>query len=389
MIRQWDFWLIVVRAWIVIFAVDSAFPLLPDIANLFGTSKSYLQALSAVEQIVFAIAILISFRLTNRVGPRRALFTTTGLFGVAQLCSSASPNLLTFAVLQVIAFAAAAASYSAAISMLRATFPDRFVEARAYYGSLVTLAPVCAPVIGSTIAAYSGWRPVFLVGGIAGLAFSLLGLAKTGDRATTKEKKAGLNELIRVIQDPEIRSIMARLGSLQAVTALLVISLPFFLAQTYSLSVSPRGLIVAALSSAVIIASLVCARLVKAHGSEPASKLGYAIFALCLLANMAWLLQTGFAFILASVLCAQVAMAFLVPVLYGRATSTNVTNKDAVISLLVFAQTAFWAAGNGIASLISVGARELLFGTTALLILGPALLSRWPSAKPLQDTLSK
>src|SRR5580698_7766999 len=100
MIRQWDFWLIVVRAWIVIFAVDSAFPLLPDIANLFGTSKSYLQALSAVEQIVFAIAILISFRLTNRVGPRRALFTTTGLFGVAQLCSSASPNLLTFAVLQ-------------------------------------------------------------------------------------------------------------------------------------------------------------------------------------------------------------------------------------------------------------------------------------------------
>ena len=145
-------------------STDMYLPALPIMRTALNTSVDEMQLTLSVFLIGFAVAQLFCGPLADRYGRKPVIAWGMVLFLLASVgCSSADSieELLLYRLIQAVG---ACTGPVLGRAMIRDIYgPERAASIYSYLASIMALAPAIAPIIGGWVAAYWGWREVFLL----------------------------------------------------------------------------------------------------------------------------------------------------------------------------------------------------------------------------------
>lgn len=164
-------------------SIDMNLPALPALADGFGVEPGDAQLSIGLFLLGFAAAQLGCGPLSDRFGRRPVLLAGLGLFAAAGLCCGLAPSLPVLLACRVLQGAGACAGTVLARAVIRDLFSGEAAAAKLSQATaIMALGPILAPAAGALVLAAFGWRAIFLVLGLGGLALLLaaaFGLAET------------------------------------------------------------------------------------------------------------------------------------------------------------------------------------------------------------------
>ena len=188
------------------FAVDMYLPALPSIGSSLNTSMPAVQASLMVFFIAMGVGQIIYGPVSDMLGRKRPLFFGLAVFALASVGCALAPDIQTLIVLRFIQGLGA----SAAMVIPRAVVRDLHtgVDAARLMSLLMlvfSVSPILAPLFGSLLIDWLGWRSVFwAITIIAVLGLILLTTSLTETRppaqrvnSTVRSALAGYGVLLR------------------------------------------------------------------------------------------------------------------------------------------------------------------------------------------------
>lgn len=180
------------------------FPVIPAVKADFGLSEGLAQLAFSVGVFALAFSTLVYGTLGDRYGRRPVLLAGLALF----LLGSAITALVTSFEALLIGRLIQALGAGCGITLARAIARDVYgaeglIKAIAYLTLFFALGSLTAPAIGGVLVDYAGWRSIFIVTSLAGLAViagTYFVIPETGARAAADRAApmtAGLLELLR------------------------------------------------------------------------------------------------------------------------------------------------------------------------------------------------
>lgn len=261
-------------------STDMYLPSLPDIGRLLSASAAEVQLTLSAYLVGFAIGQIFYGPAADRYGRKPVLLVALAIYSVASLGCAGAPNIEVLIALRVLQSVGA----SGAIVIARTIVRDLYAGPRAgrelsLMGSIMALAPVVAPLIGSLLHTAFGWRANFLVPLGVGVVAALLVWRKLPE--TLPRRPDGPSSAARV---PAVfrslaghRGFLAHLGIVALSYAGLFAWLSgssFVLQDLYGLSPFQFGLAFAAGSVGFFIGTMIAARLVTRVGLDRTIGLG-------------------------------------------------------------------------------------------------------------------
>jgi EmrB/QacA subfamily drug resistance transporter len=169
-------WLVLLATSVAVFMsfldvtiVNIAFP---DIRASFGdTSLAGLSWVLNAYNIVFAALLVPAGRLADRVGRRRLFFVGLWTFLVASVACGLAPSAEALVASRIVQAAGAAALVPTSLALLLPEFPlEQRATATAIWGATGAVAAATGPSLGGVLVDATGWRLVFFVNLVFGLA---------------------------------------------------------------------------------------------------------------------------------------------------------------------------------------------------------------------------
>ena len=170
--------LIVASTVLGLMGTDLVLPAVPSLPEALGGDAAAAQLVLAAYVAGTAVGLLIFGALGDRFGTRILLIGSLLLTGVVSLASAASPDIATLIALRAVQGAVASGPAVFAPAIVKALFDEAgAVRAIGLLGSIESLAPALAPLLGVWLLAIGGWGLSFeLIGGLAvllAIAFAL------------------------------------------------------------------------------------------------------------------------------------------------------------------------------------------------------------------------
>ncbi|HSD80190.1 MAG TPA: DHA2 family efflux MFS transporter permease subunit, partial [Solirubrobacteraceae bacterium] len=149
--------------------VNIAFPDLR--ADFGGSSLSSLSWVLNAYAIVFAALLVPAGRLADRVGRRRLFLAGLVTFLAASALCGLAPSVPVLVAARVVQAAGAAALVPTSLALLLPEFPlEQRATATALWGATGAVAAATGPSLGGLLVEATGWRAVFLVNLVIGMA---------------------------------------------------------------------------------------------------------------------------------------------------------------------------------------------------------------------------
>jgi ACS family hexuronate transporter-like MFS transporter len=144
--------------------------LAPDLQDSIGWSELDYSRMVNAFQLAYAITMVLSGRLLDRIGARLGLAASVVLWSVAEAAHAFARTPLGFGVARFALGAGEAANFPAALKAVTEWFPaDERALATGLFNSGVALGTIVASIgVPLTVAAY-GWRAAFVATGLLGL----------------------------------------------------------------------------------------------------------------------------------------------------------------------------------------------------------------------------
>lgn len=152
-------------------AIDMYLPAFPRIAESFGVQVPDIQRTLATYFIGLALGQLVYGPLADRFGRKPPLYFGLALFVLASAGCAMTWNVGSLAGLRFVQALGGCAEMVIARAIVRDLFDDK--QAAKVFSSLMLvmgLAPILAPLVGGFLAIHIGWRAIFWLIGIAGMA---------------------------------------------------------------------------------------------------------------------------------------------------------------------------------------------------------------------------
>lgn len=166
-------WLLILGALIAFapMSIDMYLPSLPTIATEFGAEPSAAQFTLASFFIGLALGQVLHGPLADRYGRKPPLYAGLALYVAASVGCALAPDVVTLTVLRFVQATGGCAGIVIARTVVRDRFDAR-TSARVYSLLMLVmgLAPILAPFAGGWILAFAGWRAIFAVLALFGLA---------------------------------------------------------------------------------------------------------------------------------------------------------------------------------------------------------------------------
>lgn len=169
-------------------SIDMFLPSMPDIADEFGSSESFLTLGVTLFLVSFAGSQLFYGPASDRWGRRPILFFGLSLYvlgGLMCLAATSAEMLVIGRVLQGIGGGVGPAMGNAMV--LDLFDREGATKMIGYQAIVMPLAPAIAPIIGGVIAYFLGWRAVFVALTGVGVLFALWYAATLGETRPAKE----------------------------------------------------------------------------------------------------------------------------------------------------------------------------------------------------------
>lgn len=186
-------------------SVDMYLPAFAQIGQRFGSAVPQLTLASYFAG--FALGQLLQGLLADRFGRRAALAAGLGLYTLASLACAGAQTGLEFCAFRALAAFGAAASVVVPRAMVRDIADGR--EAGTLMSDVLlvmSVAPVVAPVLGSLLLRIAGWRVIFVVAALYGVACLYLLARHVPETLAADRRSLGLREAARsygkVLREP-------------------------------------------------------------------------------------------------------------------------------------------------------------------------------------------
>jgi len=254
-------------------AIDLYLPALPAIAAGLGAPVEHVQWSITVFLAGFALGMLGYGPLSDRYGRRPLLLAGIALFIVASLGC-----LLAVEVEQLIAARFLQALGGGAASVLaRAVVRDLFQSAEAIrklslMAMVTAVAPLLAPLLGSQLLAYFGWRATFaalLLWGLLSLfvVWRLLPESLPAELRGRLSWQAAFAAYLRLLADLAALGLLLAGGMSFAAMFAYITGSPFYLIELQGLTPTAYSLLFAANALGIFAANWLNSRLLRRHGA--------------------------------------------------------------------------------------------------------------------------
>ncbi|MDR3372351.1 MAG: MFS transporter [Ancalomicrobiaceae bacterium] len=154
--------------------IDLILPALPDLPAALGSTPAAAQLVVAAYVAGTAIGLISFGELASKVDPRRLLSGSLALFGIVTLLAGQSQSMEWLIGMRFVQGMVSAAPAVFAPGFIRAMYEDhQAIRAIGFLGSINSIAPALAPIIGGWLSLQFGWRSSFWVTGALAIALAL------------------------------------------------------------------------------------------------------------------------------------------------------------------------------------------------------------------------
>lgn len=273
-------------------SIDSSLPALPLIARSLGAPASLLQLTLSAFVLSFGFAQLVLGPLSDRYGRRPVLLLGMGVYVLAGVGCTIVSDARVLIALRLLQGAGACAGTVCARAIAQDLSRDRASATfrQAILSAVNGLAPVIAPLLGAVILATLGWRQIYGVLALIGLAlFAMiaLGIPETSPRVGG----AFVEAYRRVLRLPRTTGLALTVGIGFFGFFALITGSPFVLIAQMHLTTTQFALTFALNATVFTIAAAISGRL--ARRIDPELLLGTGV-ALLLASSIAACIVDGF-----------------------------------------------------------------------------------------------
>ncbi len=281
------------------FAIDMYLPALPSIGGSLGASAGAVQASLMAFFISLGLGQIVYGPASDMLGRKAPLYFGLGLFAVGSVACALAPDIQTLVAWRAVQGLGACAGMVVPRAVVRDlhTGPEA-AKLMALLTLVFSVSPILAPLFGSFLIEWSGWRAVFWAVTVAA-ALALVLLATSLEETRPAEQRAGstvrsaLAGYALLLRDSHfIGLVLIGAFGISSFFAYLANS-SFVLIDHYGLTPRQYSYAFAANAASFIGMSQLTGRLVKRFGMVPlvsGSVLGYTVFMLLtLLLNLAGL----------------------------------------------------------------------------------------------------
>lgn len=188
-------------------AMQMFIPSLPVIAADYGVASGIAQLALSLSMVAMAAMTLIYGPLSDRLGRRPVLMGGFVLFLLGSAVCALAPSVELLIAGRILQAVGGATGMVLTRAIVRDIYDrDGAAQAIAYITMAMVLAPMVAPVIGGVLTDSLGWRSIFWVSGLFGLAVAIATHRKLTE--TLKEKKtivsagAMVQDFVRLLSMP-------------------------------------------------------------------------------------------------------------------------------------------------------------------------------------------
>lgn len=268
------------------FAIDMYLPALPEVARDLGTSEAGAALTLTAYFIVFGAAQMIYGPLSDAIGRKPPLMLGVAVFLFATIAAALAPDIGWLIAARAIQGLGAATLMAVPRAVIRdmATGPAA-ARMMAAIMIVISVSPMLAPLTGSVVMAWGGWREIFAVLAVAaGLSLALIILALPETLAVEHRRPIRLAEMLagarRLLGDRRFLGLTMIGGFGMASFFVFLASATFVYTGQYGLSPTGFSLAFAVNAIGFFSASQFAGRLAERFGMERVISLAITGFAL-------------------------------------------------------------------------------------------------------------
>lgn len=252
-------------------AIDMYLPAMPQIAERLGTDINLLQNSLSIYLFAYALGMFLFGPLADSFGRKKMLIvglTGYSIFSLLTASSNSGDQFLYYRALQAIFGGASTLVIPGTIRLL---FGKDTVKGLSYVSSIMMIAPMLAPSLGSLILELSEWRVIFYMLAIYSFIILIICLKSFPSLDQQPIKNASLKDLyvasyLRILANRKTRGylIISMLASFTFFTYLTGIS--FIYITVFGLSESMFGLLFGINVVVLMLANLTNGKIAPKHG---------------------------------------------------------------------------------------------------------------------------
>ncbi len=267
-------------------SIDTYLPAFPAIGQAFGADAAAVQKTLSMYFAGLAVGQVIYGPLADRYGRRAPLLGGMTLYVIAAIGCATAPSL---GALTIWRFAQALGGCSGMV-ITRAVVRDKFEPremARIFSQLMLVMgvAPILAPLLGSTLLTMFGWRGIFVTLAVLGTT-CLVAQALLLDETLPPERraKAGLRTIVAtyaaLIRDPRFLAPVIGAGLLWSSMFVYIGGAPFVYMEMFHVSPTAFGIFFGANAAGMIGAAQINARQLRVHSPGALLRFGAAMVTL-------------------------------------------------------------------------------------------------------------
>ncbi|HEV7309909.1 MFS transporter [Ensifer sp.] len=375
--RAIAFLLLILCATLSLAGTDLVLPAVPQLPEIFDASEATAQLVLAAYVCGGGLGLLLFGRLADHFARKTMLVASLVAFAIASLACTFAPDIATLIALRFVQGVASAAAPVFGPGLIRQLFSDRAaVRAVGFLGSVESLVPALAPILGVALLAHFGWQSSFeLLGALTAAAALLIVVFGLPAEAGGPERSRG--SYVQLLTD----RIFMRYALSQAATLggllTFVFGAPTVIVATMGGSLDDFIFMQVTNITGFIVAANLTARIAERFGVEPVIAFGTATAALSAVSLLVYGLSGGSDTIWLTVLFTPMALGLGLrgPIGFYRgivASGANNARGSALIVFFIFMTTTL---GTVVAApFITIGLSALAAVTCVIHLISVALL---------------
>jgi MFS transporter, DHA1 family, multidrug resistance protein len=248
-------------------SIDMYLPAMPVMEQVFHTSAAAVQTTMVTFLVGFALGQSIYGPLTDRFGRKPPLYGSLVLFIGSSAACALSPSIPMIAAFRLVQAVAACGGSVVSRAMVRDLFPPE--DLRRVFSMLVLVlgvSPVIAPLIGSYLLLWFGWKAAFVTQALLGCA-CLAGMHFRLPESLSHDDKRPLRlDMIRssytqLVQDRTFLGASVVCGFSSAGTFAYITSAPFVFISLYKVPTEHFGWLFGSIAAGMVVASQINGRM--------------------------------------------------------------------------------------------------------------------------------
>lgn len=268
-------------------SIDMYLPSFPQLGQSLQANPGAVQLTLAIFFIGLSVGQAIYGPLSDHYGRKPLLLIGVGLYILASIGCGLAPNIETLIAMRLLQALGGCAGVVLARAVVRDLF-DHQMAARIFSALMLVmgLAPILAPLLGGWVLAHFGWRAIFVILALFGLACLLgvaFGLRESRPVATVQPLHLGrtLRTYLNLLRDPVFLGYALAGGISMAGMFAYITGSPFVFIQLYKVPATDFGWLFGLNAAGLILASQVNARLLSRYSPEALLRAALKFGALC------------------------------------------------------------------------------------------------------------